>query len=551
MQSLILQSEPLVSTAAAVSASGLVRRYGEGDTSVHALRDVSLDIAEGQLTAVMGPSGSGKSTLMHILAGLDKPTEGEVTIAGTEITTLDDTQLTKLRRDHIGFIFQFFNLLPMLTAEENIVLPLDLAGQRVDREWLDELVQRVGLGDRLKHRPSEMSGGQQQRVAVARALVSRPTVMFADEPTGNLDSRTGAEILDAHARVRRRARPDDGDGHPRRARRGDRRPRALPRRRRDRQGPPALQRPHDPVGPRRGHHPMIKVALKGLAGRKIRALLTAFAVIIGVSMVSGTFVLTDTMQKSFDGIFETSYENTDVIVSGHQVVESETADVPTVPSSLLRDVRALPEVDAAAGSIMDDTTAKVIGRDGDSLAGQNPTIVSALDYTQPQLSPLKLDSGEWAKGDDEIAIDASTAKKHDYAIGDTISVAANGPVEQYTITGIAKFGEVDSLGGAVIAVFDMPTAQALLHQERRLRRARDHGRGRHVRGAAPRRRQRDRAEERRRQARLAGGQGRRQGDQRGPRLRADLPARLRRHRAVRGRVRDLQHPVDHRRPAHA
>jgi putative ABC transport system permease protein len=210
---------------------------------------------------------------------------------------------------------------------------------------------------------------------------------------------------------------------------------------------------------------MIKVALKGLAGRKIRALLTAFAVIIGVSMVSGTFVLTDTMQKSFDGIFETSYENTDVVVSGKQVVESDMADVPTIPSSVLRDVRALPEVDAAAGSIQDQTTAKVIGRDGESLAGQNPTLVSAFDYTQPQLSPLKLDTGEWAKGDGQIAIDAGTAKKNDYAVGDTIGVSANGPVEQYTITGIARFGEVDSIGGAVIAVFDMPTAQALLRQE--------------------------------------------------------------------------------------
>jgi putative ABC transport system ATP-binding protein len=196
MPSVIIQSEPIAAPpASAVSAYGLVRRYGQGDTAVDALRDVSLDIAEGRLTAVMGPSGSGKSTLMHILAGLDRPTEGDVSIAGTDITRLDDTQLTKLRRDHIGFIFQFFNLLPMLTAEENIVLPLDLAGKRVDRDWLRELVGRVGLADRLRHRPAEMSGGQQQRVAVARALVSRPTVMFADEPTGNLDSRTGAEIL--------------------------------------------------------------------------------------------------------------------------------------------------------------------------------------------------------------------------------------------------------------------------------------------------------------------------------------------------------------------
>ena len=210
---------------------------------------------------------------------------------------------------------------------------------------------------------------------------------------------------------------------------------------------------------------MIKVALKGLAGRKIRALLTAFAVIIGVSMVSGTFVLTDTMQKSFNAIFETSYENTDVIVSGHQVVKNDMADVPTIPSSVLRDVRALPQVDAAAGSVEDQATAKVIGRDGKSLGGQNPTIVSAIDPTQAELSPLKLEKGEWPKGAEQIAIDAGTAKKQKYAVGDKIGMSANGPVSQYTITGIAKFGEVDSLGGAVIAVVDMETAQTLLHQK--------------------------------------------------------------------------------------
>jgi len=180
---------------AVVSARDVVRRYGEGDTAVAALRGVSVDIAEGRLTAVMGPSGSGKSTLMHILAGLDQPTSGEVYVAGEDVTRMDDTALTLLRRDHIGFIFQFFNLLPMLTAAENIVLPLKLAGGKPDQAWLEELVAQVGLHDRLGHRPSELSGGQQQRVAVARALVSRPSVMFADEPTGNLDSTTSGEIL--------------------------------------------------------------------------------------------------------------------------------------------------------------------------------------------------------------------------------------------------------------------------------------------------------------------------------------------------------------------
>ena len=181
---------------AVVVAQDVARRYGEGDTAVDALRGVSLDVSRGQLTTVMGPSGSGKSTLMHILAGLDRPTGGSVEIGGTEITTLGDSDLTKLRREHIGFIFQFFNLLPMLSAEENIVLPLTIAGEKPDKAWLEQLIESVGLNDRRTHRPSELSGGQQQRVAIARALVSKPSVVFADEPTGNLDSKTGGEILE-------------------------------------------------------------------------------------------------------------------------------------------------------------------------------------------------------------------------------------------------------------------------------------------------------------------------------------------------------------------
>jgi putative ABC transport system ATP-binding protein len=180
---------------AVVVADAVTRRYGAGDTAVDALKGVSLEVGQGKLTAVMGPSGSGKSTLMHILAGLDKPTTGTVRIDGTEITTLKDSDLTKLRRKHIGFVFQFFNLLPMLTAEENITLPLSIAGAKPDEEFFRDLIEKIGLKDRLHHRPSELSGGQQQRVAIARALVSRPTVLFADEPTGNLDSATGSEIL--------------------------------------------------------------------------------------------------------------------------------------------------------------------------------------------------------------------------------------------------------------------------------------------------------------------------------------------------------------------
>jgi putative ABC transport system ATP-binding protein len=180
----------------AVAADDVTRRYGSGEAAVDALRGVSIDIPRGQFAAIMGPSGSGKSTLMHVLAGLDKPTDGIVHIAGEDITTMNDAQLTKLRRAHVGFVFQAFNLLPTLTAAENIVLPLQLAGRKVDQAWYDAVVERVGLADRTKHRPSELSGGQQQRVAVARALVSEPTVLFADEPTGNLDSRSSHDVLE-------------------------------------------------------------------------------------------------------------------------------------------------------------------------------------------------------------------------------------------------------------------------------------------------------------------------------------------------------------------
>ncbi len=179
-----------------VSTSELRRVYGEGETAVHALRGVTVGFPSGQFAAIMGPSGSGKSTLMHLLAGLDRPTSGSVVVDGSELANLDDRALTRLRRDRLGFVFQAFNLVPVLTAEENILLPLTLAGKKPDKEWLTTLIDAVGLGDRLTHRPAELSGGQQQRVAVARALIHRPAVVFADEPTGNLDSKSSDEVLE-------------------------------------------------------------------------------------------------------------------------------------------------------------------------------------------------------------------------------------------------------------------------------------------------------------------------------------------------------------------
>jgi putative ABC transport system ATP-binding protein len=189
-----LLEAPLAS-GTAVAAAGLTRTYGAGDSAVHALRGVSLDLPAGQFTAVMGPSGSGKSTLMHLLAGLDTPSAGSVEVAGHDITRMKDRDLTRLRRKHIGFVFQSFNLLPTLSAEENVVLPVAIAGRKPPAAEIDALLERVGLTERRSHKPAQLSGGQQQRVAIARALITRPTVLFADEPTGNLDSEAGAGIL--------------------------------------------------------------------------------------------------------------------------------------------------------------------------------------------------------------------------------------------------------------------------------------------------------------------------------------------------------------------
>jgi putative ABC transport system ATP-binding protein len=194
-----MASEAIVSASSApeaiVSARDVTRRYGEGGAAVDALRGITLDFPACGFTAIMGPSGSGKSTLMHILAGLDRPTSGTVVIDGKDITSMDDAELTRLRRDRIGFVFQFFNLVPVLNAEENVLLPLSIAGRSPERQWLEQLMETVGIADRRTHRPAELSGGQQQRVAIARALVSQPAVVFADEPTGNLDSKTSDEVL--------------------------------------------------------------------------------------------------------------------------------------------------------------------------------------------------------------------------------------------------------------------------------------------------------------------------------------------------------------------
>ena len=456
--------------AAVVVADEVTRRYGAGDTAVDALKGVSLEVGEGKLTAVMGPSGSGKSTLMHILAGLDKPTTGTVQIAGTEITTLKDSDLTKLRRRHIGFVFQFFNLLPMLTAEENITLPLSIAGDKPDPEFFRGLVDKVGLADRLHHRPSELSGGQQQRVAIARALVSQPTVLFADEPTGNLDSATGSEILDADARLGRLLRPDDRDGHARAARGRDRRPDPLPRRRPDRQRRGRRDAGRDPRDAERDRRCMTKFALKGLLGRKLRTALTALAIVLGVAMISGTYVLTDSIDSAFDTIFTEVRKGSSAVITGKaafDLSDGSGATAPAFPESVLTTVRGVDGVALAEGSVDSDSTT-LIGRDGKAVVnGGAPNLGFAIAKGDSPFNPLALVEGDWP-GPNEVVIDSGTAKDEDFKIGDVIGVQAEGPVERLKVSGIVRLNASISIGGATLAGFDLPTAQRLFKKEGKL-----------------------------------------------------------------------------------
>ena len=539
-----------------MTAHEISRRYGEGDTAVDALAEVSLEIEPGKLTAVMGPSGSGKSTLMHILAALDRPTSGYVTIAGTRLGQLSDKEITKIRRRHIGFIFQFFNLLPMLTAEENIVLPLSLAGQKPDSAFLTELVKRVGLADRLTHRPSELSGGQQQRVAIARALVSRPTVVFADEPTGNLDSKTGGEILDLlHESVENYGQTMVMVTHEARAA-ASRRPDPLPRGRPDHQGSRQGRRGGDPRHDPRSHADVIRVALKGLAGRKFRAALTALAIVLGVAMVSGTFVLTDTIDKAFDTIFVESYANTDAAISGKAPdisFEGDTAETPGVPASLLERVRGLDGVEAATGTVIDETSTKILKPNGKAIDTNGaPSFGFGLDPSQSQFNPLKLVDGNWPSGRGR-GRDRRRALRTSRSTGSATPCASarSKPVRPFRVTGVAQYGSVSSLGSATFVVFTIPVAQELLEREGQF----DAISVAAKQGVTPEQLvsaiEPVLPDDRPGTHRPRAGRRRRLRDLRVHELHPLLPARLRRRRPLRRRVRHLQHDVHHRRPADA
>ena len=388
MATLMSNDGKVASSSAVVQADGVTRRYGEGDTAVDALQGVSLEVAAGQLTAVMGPSGSGKSTLMHILAGLDRPTTGSVFLDGTEITTMGDRELTlpsaAPHRLHLSVLQSPSHALrPRRTSSCRSSSPE--RSRKMD--WFAELAEKVGLADRLTHRPSELSGGQQQRVAIARALASHPTVVFADEPTGNLDSTTGQEILDL---LRDSV---DAYGQTTVMVTHDSRAAAIADRilfLADGRIVRDLGRstPRDVLAAMEGAERQVtKVALRGLAGRKLRALLTAIAIVLGVAMISGTFILTDTIRSAFDNLFDEVYEGTDAVVSARTAFETDFSRPPPIPEELLATVREQPSIRVAAGSIEDVAT--LTDRNGEAITtGGAPNLAFGGNAEDQDFNPL-------------------------------------------------------------------------------------------------------------------------------------------------------------------
>ena len=426
-------SEQAQENGAVVVAHDVTRRYGEGDTAVDALRGVTVEIAPGKATAVMGPSGSGKSTLMHILAGLDKPTSGSVGIAGTEITTLGDNDLTKLRREHIGFVFQFFNLLPMLNAKENILLPLTIAGEKHETGWFDQVVSDVGLGDRLTHRPAELLGrpaaaGRDRTGAHLEA--DRPLRGRAD---GNLDSQTGAEILE----LLRRSVDEYGQTivmvthDARAASRAHRTCCSSPTSEIVREVGEVRPAP-DPGGHGRGRRGAWSKLLSAVSrGASFARFPAGVAIVLGVAMISGTYVLTDTIDRAFKNLFSESAREPTQSSPDAASMSPSTAKRPGPARRRVRARgRARFEVALATGSILDEQTTKILTPEGDAVSAEGaPTFGFGID-TSPQFAqfnPLNVLEGRWPASDDEVVIDASTADKQGYAVGDTVQISTLQP----------------------------------------------------------------------------------------------------------------------------
>ena len=410
---------------------------------------------------------------MHILAGLDKPTSGSVGIAGTEITTLGDNELTKLRREHIGFVFQFFNLLPMLDAKENILLPLTIAGEKPESGWFDQLVADVGLGDRLSHRPAELSGGQQQRVAIARALVSKPTVALRGRADGQprLDDERARSSSSCAARSTSTARRSSWS-------------RTTPARRPSAHrvlfladgeivrelGECDAHRIHRGDG--RGRGRVIKVALRGLAGRKLRAVLTGIAIVLGVAMISGTYILTDTVQSAFTNLLIDSYAGTDAVVTGKGLdisIDGEKPPSPPVDASLLDDVRGVDGVALATGSVLDEETHE--DPHPRRRGGQHRGVADARHSAS---TPIRRTPGS-TRSTSTRAVGPRPPTRSSSMRGRRTSrgtrsatrceISTLQPKRPFKLVGVAQYGEVESLGGISFVVFTIPAAQELLGRE--------------------------------------------------------------------------------------
>ncbi len=457
-------SPPNVGVAArAVDASKI---YGSGEAEVRALNNISVAFQTARLTAIMGPSGSGKSTLLHCLAGLDRLTSGQIFLGDVDISHSNEKELTLIRRDKLGFIFQAYNLIPTLNALENMMLPMSLAGTKPDPAWLETVVQTVRLGDRLTHRPAELSGGQQQRVAVGRALLSRPEIIFADEPTGNLDSRSGAEILT----FMRKAVDDLGQTivmvthDPIAAGYADRVVFLADGAIVDELDDPNADSIIDKmkslgaVGPT-----MWKVTLKGIWAKKVRFLLTGIAVILGVAFVSGTFVLTATISKTFDGLFSDIYKNTDAVVRGKAEFDG-AFDIGRgrIDASLLPVVRSADGVAGAAGTVQG--FAVIVDKKNDAVGstGNGAPNLGFAWIKDRELSSLHLVAGKGPRAPNQIVIDKKSADDAGYKPGDTVPVVTKTGRANYDLTGIVKFGDSNSLLGATITAFTPATAAKVL-----------------------------------------------------------------------------------------
>ncbi len=459
-------------TAPAARAVGAVKVYGRGEAQVRALDDVTVDFEGGRFTAIMGPSGSGKSTLMHTLAGLDTLTSGSVWIGDTDLSTLDDRRLTRLRRDRVGFVFQQFNLIPTLTAAENIELPMRLARRRPDRAWVDEVVATVGLGRRLTHRPSELSGGQQQRVAVARALASRPEIVFADEPTGNLDSRTGAEILSfMRTAVRELGQTIVMVTHdPVAASYADRAVFLADGRVVGELLDPTSDSVLDAHARPGGLITMFRLAIQTVRAGRARFLLTAMATVLGVAFMAGTLVLTDTIRNAYDGIAATEFASTGAVVQSRNTVDDGQMGTTrgSIPASVVDQVRAVPGVAAADGIV--GGSARLIGRDGKLVdAGADQALPIGMAWpSAPSLNPLHLVAGRAPATDDEIVIDRASARDGGFAPGDEVGVLTPSGSARYTVSGVATYGTADDAGGAGVVAFTPATARATLGEPGRV-----------------------------------------------------------------------------------